>query len=161
MRARVLNFCRFESEGIVSLASTCRIFFNGLLSVVRQAKKLSRAIVEWPSCGAVVELTWNLDVGHGLFNGARCIVSKVSCDVLEVHLLGPVRKLMTSPVTLPRACFRPDMNVRQKPPRRCRLSFPRPHPIYSRLVGLHGRQRDRARWAHTAHSRPTGMDVFL
>ena len=57
MRARVLNFCRFESEGIVSLASTCRIFFNGLLSVVRQAKKLSRAIVEWPSCGAVVELT--------------------------------------------------------------------------------------------------------
>ena len=64
-------------------------------------------------CGAVVELTLNFSVGRGLFNGARCVVSKVGRDALEVRLLGPARKLqgMTSPVTVPRASVRPDVNL--------------------------------------------------
>ena len=88
----------------------------------RQAAKLATALVEWPLCGAVpgrgaasvrlavVELTLNFSVGRGLFNGARCVVSKVGRDALEVHLLGPARKLqgMTSPVTVPRASVTPD-----------------------------------------------------
>ena len=57
---------------------------------------------------------WNLSVGRGLLNGATCVVSKVGRDALEVHLLGPARKLqgLTSPrVTVPRACVRPDVNL--------------------------------------------------
>ena len=57
---------------------------------------------------------WNLSVDHGLLNGATCVVSKVGRDALEVHLLGPARKLqgLTSPrVTVPRACVRPDVNL--------------------------------------------------
>ena len=104
---------RFGREGILALACTCRIFHLGMHSEV-QAAKLSTALVEWPLCGAVVELTRNFSVGRGLFNGARCVVSKVGRDALEVHLLGPARKLqgLTSPrVTVPRACVRPDVNL--------------------------------------------------
>ena len=89
------------------------MFHLGMHSEV-QAAKLSTALVEWPSCGAVVELTWNLSVGRGLLNGATCVVSKVGRDALEVHLLGPARKLqgLTSPrVTVPRACVRPNVNL--------------------------------------------------
>ena len=74
---------------------------------------------------------WNLSVGRGLLNGATCVVSKVGRDALEVHLLGPARKLqgLTSPVsprvTVPRAWVRPDVNLyRQKHPRGCRFRFP-------------------------------------
>jgi hypothetical protein len=96
-----------------------------------QAARLSTALVEWPLCGAVVELTRNFSVGRGLFNGARCVVSKVGRDALEVHLLGPARKLqgMTSPVTVPRASVTPD-GCRfgyPQPQNGCRFGYPRPH----------------------------------
>jgi hypothetical protein len=121
---------RFGREGILALACTCRIFHLGMHSEV-QAARLSTALVEWPLCGAVVELTRNFSVGRGLFNGARCVVSKVGRDALEVHLLGPARKLqgMTSPVTVPRASVTPD-GCRfgyPQPQNGCRFGYPRPH----------------------------------
>ena len=94
-------------------------------------------LVEWPLCGAVVELTRNFSVGRGLFNGARCVVSKVGRDALEVHLLGPARKLqgMTSPVTVPRASVTPD-GCRfgyPQPQNGCRFGYPRPHTFADKL----------------------------
>jgi len=76
------------------------MYHLGLRNEVRKAK-LSTAIVEWPSSGAVVALTRNL-ASRGLVNGTLCIVSKVidSNYVLAVAVVRDVQ----SPVCMYRSC---------------------------------------------------------
>ena len=82
------------------------MYHLGLRNEVRKAK-LSTAIVEWPSSGAVVALTRNL-ASRGLVHGTLCIVSKVidSNYVLAVAIVRDVQSPVCMYRVLPRACVR-------------------------------------------------------
>ena len=121
---------RFGRTSILSLACTCRMYHLGLRNEVRKAK-LSTAIVEWPSSGAVVALTRNL-ASRGLVNGTLCIVSKVidSNYVLAVAVVRDVQSPVSIYRVLPRACVRCACAWCRGSRRgrvSCRFSFPDAH----------------------------------
>ena len=99
------NVRSFGWNIIIALASTSKLYAEGLYDELRRAKRLTRAVVAWPARGAVVVLTNNFDVNAGLDDGTSFQVIRVLGDhlhLVEAQALAPAR---VQRVVLPRRCL--------------------------------------------------------